>query len=384
MAYGEIALKSEYVRQSLERKLCRHLEYMLDRAGFEGFRVQRRYGRIYIRDIPDEAADVVASVFGVVSAMPSKETGSSFNSVIELLVKEAKRTIQEDQTFAVRPKVVGVEKYSSRDVAIKGGSAVLEALDEKDVSVDLDNPDVTLYIEVRDREAFLYTKVYDGVGGLPYGTQGSMVSLFSGGIDSPVATWLMMKRGVEIFPLLMDQRPYVGNSFIRRAEEAYNALSCYVPTDEFNLYIAPMQKVLETIERSPDPRLRCILCKRSMYRIAENFANASDAKGIVTGESLGQVASQTLSNINVLDESVNTPVIRPLIGLDKVEIEHTAQEIGTYEVTAKSVEECTLLPKKPVTTSKLGDVKEIEEELDLLALCRETAVNISIADLNNM
>lgn len=376
VAYGEIALKGEYVRRSLEMTLCGQLEYMLDREGFDGFMVQRRYGRIYIRDIPDEAAGGVARVFGVVSAMPARETDSSFNSVISLMVEGAKREIREGQTFAVRPKVVGVDDYSSRDVAVEGGSAVLEELEDQGVSVDLDNPDVTLYVEIRDKDAFVYTRVFEGVGGLPYGTQGSMVSLFSGGIDSPVATWLMMKRGVDTAPLLMDQRPYVGDSFIRRAVRSFDAISAYVPSDEFKLYSAPIEPVLSRIKDSVHSRIRCILCKRSMYRIAEIFTNSRGANGVVTGESLGQVASQTLSNLYVLDESVDIPVIRPLIGLDKVEIEHLAQEIGTYEVTARSVDGCTLVPANPVTTSDLSDVKRIEADLDLPELCKTAASKI--------
>ena len=375
VAYGEISLKSPPVRRRLERILARQIASMLRRRGLGEHRVYGGYGRLYVEDAGREEAEAVAEVFGVVSAMPAYKTSAELESIIDLAVKVAEERIEDGASFAVRPKVVGEHPYTSSDVAIKVGDAVLQHLSHRGVHVNLDNPTVTLYIEVRDGDAYIYTEVIEGFGGLPYGTQGRLVSLLSGGIDSPVAMWMMMKRGVEVYPLFMDQRPYVGEDYVERVKDAFRVLSRYIPEDS-ELYAAPFGEVMKGIVESPIPKLRCLLCKRSMYRVASAFAEAIGARGLITGESLGQVASQTLDNLAILDEASSLPVLRPLIGLDKVEIEHIAMRIGTYEVTAKAVHGCTVVPDKPATKAKLEVVRELEEELGLPELCSKVAEEI--------
>jgi thiamine biosynthesis protein ThiI len=335
VAYNEIALKSRTVRTRLEKLLARQIREILRRRGFHDNRVLRRFGRLYIEGASADASAFVARVFGVASVMPALRTQSTLASILELAVRVASDRIGEGHSFAVRPKVVGEHPFSSHDLAVEVGSAVLEALSCRGVHVNLSQTDVTLYVEVRDRDAFIYTQIVGGVGGLPYGSQGRLVSLFSGGIDSPVAAWLMMKRGAEVLLLLLDQRPYVGDSYIERAERACRALSEYVPSGGFGLNMASMGDVMSRIMEASLPGLRCVLCKRSMYRIAAAFAVEQGASGVVTGESLGQVASQTLDNLCVLDDAADLPVLRPLIGLDKVEIEGVARRIGTYDITAR-------------------------------------------------
>jgi thiamine biosynthesis protein ThiI len=185
-----------------------------------------------------------------------------------------------------------------------------------------------------------------------------------------------MKRGVESFPLFMDQTPYVGESYLIRAMEAFIGISKYAPSEGFTLYSAPMGPVMERILDSPEPRFTCVLCKRSMYRIAEEFCQHKRAKAIVTGESLGQVASQTLDNLYVLDSAVSIPVLRPLIGLDKVEIEERARIIGTYSLTAHKVEGCKVVPSTPATTSRIEKIEKLEAHLGLADLCGEVAKKI--------
>jgi len=381
VAYGELALKSKRVRGRLEGLLAGHIRERLRRMGFSEARVLRRFGRLYVDGVPPEAAPVVANLFGVVSAMPALRTSSDLDSVIRLTVEVASERIGERGSFAVRPNVVGEHPYSSHDLAVEAGSAVLGATKGRAVRVDLTRPDVTLYIEVRDRDAFVYTQVICGVGGLPYGSQGRLVSLFSGGIDSPVATWLMMKRGVEVLPLFMDQRPYVGESYVERAARVCGLISKYIPSEDFGLYVAPMAGVMGRIMEAAVPGLRCVLCKRSMYRVASAFAEGKDARGILTGESLGQVASQTLENLYVLDGASDLPVIRPVIGLDKVEIEGIARKIGTYGSSARKVEGCTVVPDKPSTNARLDRVLELEGELGLVDLCSEAVDGITRLDV---
>ena len=376
VAYNEIALKSRYVRATLERRLANQIEYVLNREGYSEVKARRQFGRIIISGVPVEAAKIVANIFGVVHAIPAEESGSEIDDVVALAVKVADASLKLGSTFAVRPKVVGEQPYSSRELAVKAGSAINESQKANGVKVNLATPDVTIGIEVRDRDAFAYAGKVDGVGGLPYGSQGRAVSLFSGGIDSPVASWLIMKRGVETLPLFMDQTPYVGESYLVRAKEAFTWMSRYAPSKGFAFYSAPMGPVMEKILDSPEPRFTCVLCKRSMYRIAEEFCRRKRAKAIVTGESMGQVASQTLDNLFVLDSAVNIPVLRPLIGFDKVEIENKARIIGTYSLTAHKVEGCKVVPSTPATTSRIEKIEKLEAFLGLADLCGEAANKI--------
>jgi thiamine biosynthesis protein ThiI len=351
---------------------------ILRKHGYSNPSSRRRYGRIYIDGVPNEAVNLVSRVFGVANAMPSTEIEHDYNSVIEGIVEEARRSLKDGDSFAVRPKIVGDHSYDSRDVSYKAGSRVLDELKERNVYVNLDEPDVTLYAEVRDKDAFVYSRIKKGVLGLPYGTQGKGISLFSGGIDSPVSTWLLMKRGVAVLPLFMDQRPFVGDDYVERAIESFNQIASYVPRVNYKLYSAPMSKVMQRIVESTQQRFICILCKRCMYKIAEKFAEKENSKAIITGESLGQVASQTLNNLNILSSSIDLPVLRPLIGLDKVEIENIAREIGSYEITAKSTDGCTAVPRSPATQSHLEVIIKLENELGLDTLCSEAAEKISV------
>ena len=380
VSYGEIALKGRYVRNRLERTLAEQIKYSLNRQGYTEAEVTRKFGRIYIENTPYEAAEVVAKVFGVVAAMPSRKTGVEIDQVVDCIVDEARDVFRQNNSFAVRPRVVGNHPFHSQDIAVRAGSKVLMELSQKNPHVDLENPDITLRAEVRDTESFVFSKVIQGVKGLPYGSQGRMVSLFSGGIDSPVSTWLMMKRGVDVIPLFMDQRPYVGESYIDRVEAAFKALKPYVPIEGFKLFFAPMGEIMKQILTSREPRFTCVLCKRSMYRVAEIFAGKHKALALVTGESLGQVASQTLYNMVVLDNAVTMPVLRPLVGLDKVEIEDLSRFIGTYEITAKNIEGCKAVPSNPATRSRPDIINKLEDELSLIELCHETANNIKTVE----
>jgi thiamine biosynthesis protein ThiI len=377
VSYGEIALKGKYVRRKLERQLGEDIKNILKTHGFPEPEIILEFGRIYVNRVPFEAVSKIAKVFGVVRVMPATKTKPEFESIIDKILEAAKNLMDYGESFAIRAKVVGNHSYGSRDIAVEAGNRILEALKEKLIHVDLDNPDHIFYVEVRDKAAFIYSQIIQGAKGFPYGTQGKMVSLFSGGIDSPVSTWLMMKRGVHIFPLFMDQTPYVGKSYIDRAFSSFKAIAEYVPKKDFSFYSAPMGEVMERILEGENSRYNCVICKRSMYRIASYFAKKKKAKGIITGESLGQVASQTLDNLAVIDEAINTLLVRPIIGFDKVEIEEIARKIGTYKISAKTVNGCTSVPKNPVTRSDLTTIKKIEDKLNLEDLCYKTSEKIT-------
>jgi thiamine biosynthesis protein ThiI len=364
VSYSEIALKSSPVRRRMENQLIAHIRNMLNRAGLSGAGVNRDQGRIVIRNAePVKAALTASRVFGVASTMPAIETSVDLKDVVEAAAMFATRTIKPNQTFAIDARRVGEHPYTSRDVEVKVGAEVLRMLSNKRVSVNLENPDKTIRIEARSRNAYIYSQVYHGPGGLPFGSQGKLVSLFSGGIDSPVASWLMMRRGAYVIPLFLDQRPFVGDDYYGRAVKVVRKLREHVPIKEYHLYVIPIGNVMKRIAEKVPKKFTCIICKRMMYQIACSFAEPRGAQGVVTGESLGQVASQTLVNLKVLEEAATMPIYRPLIGLNKLDSVRIARKIGTYSSSIAPVHGCSVVPKKPATMAKIDDVKEAEKRI---------------------
>jgi thiamine biosynthesis protein ThiI len=364
--YSEIGLKSTPVRRRLERQLVSHLKTSLRREGVNDFVVRRIQGRILVEGgDPETVAMVASKVFGVASASPTIKITSQMDEIVEMARDVAVRTLKNGQTFAVRARRVGEQQYTSQDVQVRVGTAILNRLASQNVAVNLGNPDVTIYIEVRNKSAYVYRNSIAGPGGFPFGSQGSLISLFSGGIDSPVATWFMMKRGASVKLLFLDQKPFVGEDYYRRAVEVAEKLGQYIPRKNYVLNVAPMGEVMGEIANLVPVRLTCIVCKRTMYRIACSLAERVNADGVVTGENLGQVASQTLSNLKVLDEVSKLPIYRPLIGFEKEEIVTWAKKIGTFEASIAPVHGCSSVPRKPVTKAKIEDILEVERHLPI-------------------
>ena len=366
VAYNEIALKSKPVRRNMEIQLADHIKNMLLRQGINEAQFDRTQGRIIIRNAdPVKTADIVSRVFGVASAMTSIETSSQLDDVIETAADLASQVIGQDQSFAVKARRIGKHPYTSKDIENKLGEEILRRLSDKNVRVNLSKPEKTIHVEVRNEAAYVYTQILNGPNGFPYGSQGKLISLFSGGIDSPVATWLMMKRGASVVPLFLDQKPYVGNDYLERALEVARNIREYVPLSDFPMYVASVGDLMKRIVEGAPSKLTCVLCKRIMYRAACHLARSEGALGIVTGENLGQVASQTLANLMVLDEASTFPIYRPLIGFEKKETVDIAKKIGTYELSIKPVHGCSSVPQKPTTMAKLEETRRYEKKLHI-------------------
>lgn len=363
--YGELALKSERVRRRFEQRLVENIKAALKGIDHE---LKGERGRIFV-ETPSAAAAIerLVRVPGVVSVSPAVKTRATLEEVTSTAVDVAKRVLKPGMSFAVRTRRAGEHEFRSGDVNAAVGSAILKAI--PGVRVDLSAPDEEISIEVREKSAYVFTEVLQGPGGLPLGTQGTVVALLSGGIDSPVAAWLMMKRGCRVILVHLDARPYSDAG--ARAMAAARALSDWAAGGGMAMYVVPYGEVLRAIVEQAPRRLTCLLCKRGMYRIAGMVAAQEGALGIVTGEVLGQVASQTLANLRVLDAAIDLPVFRPLLGLDKVEVERIARRLGTYEVSAKQAMPCAAAPKRPETRADLGRVLEAERKLDLEPLLKE-------------
>jgi thiamine biosynthesis protein ThiI len=360
--YGEITLKDRWTRQSWERILACNIAFSLNRAGVQ-HRMERGEGRIFVHTSDPRACEIVSRVFGVVSTSPAMTVSSRLEEISLAAVKLACQA--RPVTFAIRPRRSGTS-FSSEQIGRAVGDAVRTAAN---CSVDLDDPEMEIFIEARKERAFIFTGVMRGVGGLPLGSQGKVLVLISGGIDSPVAAWMMMKRGCPVSLLHFDSRPYA--DAIEQCTRSAEVLADWTSGRKIDFITIPIRRGIEKIV-AHYPRATCVLCRRLMYRIASQVMHMQECQGIVTGYSMGQVASQTAENILAEQAEMGVPVFHPLISLDKTEIVDLARKIGTYGITEET-KSCTAVPKKPMTRAGKEEMLRAEEILGLKEMAEEIA-----------
>jgi thiamine biosynthesis protein ThiI len=353
--YSEIFLKSDPVRRQWENALIKNIRIVMP-----GVHVRNERGRIWLDG--DVKPELLKNIFGIVSF--SEVEHIRFGEIEPFLPEFCRRHgIEAVRTFAVKIRRVGTHDFSSNDKAIAFGDLIRKEFPH--LKVNLAHPEKEIHVEIRANEAYLYDRVTKAVGGLPLGVGGTLVALVSGGIDSPVAAWMMMKRGCRILPVFVALDSFLDETTIARAERVIEVLARYQPGIKLTVirdsYLAEAKK--ELVSRGME-KYTCILCKRWMYRIATAFARGCGAKGIVTGESLGQVASQTLDNLLVLtDAACEIPVYRPLIGYDKEEAIRIARDIGTFPESISHASGCLAVPKGPSTKANMAMIRRIEEKL---------------------
>lgn len=325
-------------------------------------------GRIYVHTADERAPSTISRVFGVVSVSPAYSVHPRITDISELAVSIA--LMRSPKSFAIRSRRAGGE-ISSERIAVEVGAAVQRATG---ADVDLDNPELEIFVEARPERALVFTEIMRGVGGLPLGSQSRMLALISGGIDSPVAAWLIMRRGSPVSLLHFDASPYADSreQVIRQAE----ILQSWMSGRRLDLVIVRNARAIDVIS-SRYLRETCVLCRRLMYHVSSVVMKRLRAKGIVTGYSLGQVASQTPENIMAEQVGIEAPVYHPLIAMDKTEIMDLARRIGTYDVSTGS-KQCRAAPRKPVTKAKLDEILRIEGELALRELAMELADEMEV------
>lgn len=356
--YHEIGLKGKN-RKWFEEKLAGNIKRALSGTSFEF--VRRISGRIIIKTKKqEEAANLLRNVFG--TAYFALATACAQD--IEAIEREAYQILRKKKfkTFSIRTKRAKKDFCkTSQEINEKVGDFIVKRLKKK---VSLDKPDITCFIEIVEKYAFLYTETVKGPGGLPLGTGGRAVCLLSGGIDSPVAAFKIMKRGVRIIFLHLHAYPYTSKASLEKVKSIVRVLNKYQP--ESKLYLIPFSEVQKEILTKTPASLRVVLYRRMMLRIAQQVAGAEKAGALVTGESIGQVASQTLENIGVIEQAINLPVFRPLAGEDKEEIIRLAESLGTFKLSVLPYEDCCarFLPKHPCTGADLRSIKEAEKKLD--------------------
>jgi thiamine biosynthesis protein ThiI len=371
--YGEIGLKSDRTRGRHERILVDNIRAMLEFNDKEYSSIRRDWGRVLIHTSDESIADVIANVFGVVSTSPVITTKPDLQSMARVAAELGEAIIRRKESFAIRARKAGVHDFSTRDIGVACGDAVYDSVKTMDPKIDLSAPNREIFVEARQEKAYIYTKIVKGNGGLPIGTQGKMIALISGGIDSPVAAWLMMKRGCEIIPLYYDNEPFSDELMGKNASKCIDILQSWAPNFPMRAYEIPHGSNLFAIQENCNKKFTCILCKRMMYRIAVKIAKKEGAHGIITGSSLGQVASQTSANMLAELVGIDFPIYHPLLGTDKSEITALARRIGTFDAYASAKKSCTAVPKHPATFAKIDDVLLEESKLDMETLISDSS-----------
>ncbi len=364
---GEVALKGMN-KPYFERMLVERIRANVKQ--FQGVDVKRHEGLIYVRADKsintDQLLRQISKVFGVASISPAVEAESNLDAIGEEAVKYMLDLIEKKgiKTFKVEAKRADKNfPVKSPDIGRIIGAKVLIGC--KVLSVDVHHPDVRLFVDVRHDKSYIYQEKISGFGGLPLGTNGKGMVLLSGGIDSPVAAWMMAKRGMVIEAVHFHSYPYTSQRAQEKVEDLARIVASYC--GNFKMHVINLLPIQEQIVQNCPEEETTILVRRFMMRIAEKVAEQNKAMMLITGENLGQVASQTAEALVVTDACVKMPVMRPLIAMDKVDIMDKAEEIGTFETSIQPYEDCctVFLPKHPTTKPKLDRILESESHLNV-------------------
>ena len=373
---GEVALKGMN-KPYFERMLADRIRTNL--RGFEGVDVKRHEGLIFVRADKRLSMDAIiketTKVFGVASVSKAIEAEPELDKIGEAAVGYMTELINTRgvKTFKVEAKRADKNfPVKSPEIGRIIGAKILIGC--KVLKVDVHDPDVLLHVDVRHDRTYIYEGKVSGFGGLPLGTNGKGMVLLSGGIDSPVAAWMMAKRGMLIEAVHFHSYPYTSPRAQQKVEELAGILASYC--GRFKMHVINLLPIQEQIVMNCPEEETTILVRRFMMKIAERIAEKRDCMMLITGENLGQVASQTAEALVVTDASVTKPVMRPLIAMDKVDIMEKAKEIGTYEKSIEPYEDCcsVFLPKHPTTKPRLERILASESKLDAEGLI-EAAVN---------
>lgn len=377
---GEIILKG-LNRPVFEEKLVSNIKKSIGSLG--KITVIRSQARIYVEPHEDEynyeeALKRLTRVFGIVSVSPVLKIESDFDVIKEQSVKMVKELIEKYgySSFKVEAKR-GNKKFpmQSPEISRELGSYIWE--NNQQLKVDVNNPDFIFYVEVREN-TYIYSEIIPAHGGMPIGTNGKAMLLLSGGIDSPVAGWMIAKRGVEIEAVHFYSYPYTSERAKDKVIELAKILASYC--GQIKLHVVPFTDIqLEINDKCPEDELTIIM-RRVMMQIAERIAVSSGAMALVTGESVGQVASQTIQSLAVTNIVVDMPVFRPLIGMDKNEVIERARKIGTFETSILPYEDCctVFVAKHPKTKPKLEKILKSEQLLDIDGLVEKAIADTEI------
>ena len=376
--YGELSTKKDNIKVFIE-KLSNNITKKLKNYDIK---IQKNKVRMFI-DIKnydeDKIVNLLKEVFGIHSIVICYKVAENLESIesesLNLLKNENFKTFKVETNRADKNF-----KYNSMEVSKFVGARILKNIDN--VKVDVHNPDILLHVEIRSECTYIYTKEIPGLGGYPTGIQGKGLLMLSGGIDSPVAGFLANKRGVDIDAIYFEAPPHTSNDAKNKVITLAKELSKY--GNNINLYVIPFTKLQEAIYKNMDPTYMITILRRMMYRISEKVAKKTKSKIIINGESIGQVASQTLTSMYVINNVTNMPVIRPVACLDKLEIIEIAKKINTYETSILPYEDCCTIfvPKHPVINPNLEKCIYNESLIDYESMIEECVNNMEKININ--
>ena len=380
--YGEIGVKGKN-RYIFENKLIKNVKNILKPIG--KFNVYKEYGRIYV-DLDgydcEEVVEEVKKVFGIVGVCPAVRAEKDYNLLKELALKMLEEKIEQGyKSFKVDSRRGDKDfKLTSQEMSLDIGGYLVSQVKDK-IAVDVRNPEVKIHCELRQNHVMVYSDTIPGYGGLPLGTNGRAMSLLSGGIDSPVASWMVAKRGMELECIHFHSYPFTSEKSQEKVRDLAQILAKYC--GRVRLHKVNMLEIQKAIGLNCKDEEMTIISRRFMMRIAERVAESRHCDALVTGESIGQVASQTIQGLTCTNASVKMPVFRPLIAMDKTEIIEVAQKIGTFETSILPEEDCCTVfsPKKPVTKPKLDRIEKSENKLDVEKLIQDAIDNIEVEDI---
>lgn len=363
LKYGEISLKG-LNRPMFEKQLLANVAKALAPLG--KFSIRKSQSTVYVEPLGDDidmqaATERLSKVFGIVNICPAAKCQKTIEDIERTTLECLSQIDLNGKTFKVEAKREDKQfPMNSPQLCRHMGAVILK--NTEGLSVDVHNPDILVQIEIR-KEAFIFTQKVSGAGGMPVGTAGRAALLLSGGIDSPVAGWMISKRGVVLDAVHFHSHPYTSDRAKEKVIELAKIMTQY--TGPIRLHIVPFTDIqLDIIDKCPKNYLTIIM-RRLMMRIAEKIARESGAMALITGESIGQVASQTMESLVVTDNAVDMPVFRPCIGMDKEEIVTISKKIDTYETSILPYEDCCTIfvPKHPKTKPSISEIQEAEKPL---------------------
>ena len=379
VSFGEIFLKGKN-RGSFEQKLIEQIKYAIKK--FNNVNVYKDSGKVYVEtkneDDMDEIVERVRKVFGISNLSPSIKTTKDPEIIIEKTKELFKYLLTKHniKTFKIKTKRSDKEfPIKSMDFNALVGEKILEEFST--VTVDVHNPDVEIYIDIK-KNCYISSERIKALGGLPLGSNGRALLLLSGGIDSPVAGYMIAKRGVEINALYFHTYPFTSERADEKVKKLKEKLEEYC--GKITLYSVNILEIHKAIKEFCREEETTILARRFMMRIAEKIASENNMYMLITGESLGQVASQTMKSMAVIENAVNMPILKPLVGLDKTEIIEIARDIGTYEISILPYDDCcsVFAPKHPLINPKLESVIKSENNLNVEELVEKVYSTMEI------
>lgn len=380
--YGEIALKGKN-RKFFEDKLVQNIKKVYE--DLSAIRVTKTFGRVYV-ELNGVDSDLVIgrlkNVVGIVSFSPVKKTDLELDNIKELALNLLLQEKELPKTFKVDVKRAKKDYYlNSPEITMELGAHILK--NTEGMTVDVHNPETTVRVEVRIEGSFIYSEVIKGIGGLPGGVSGKGLVLLSGGIDSPVATFLAMKRGLLVEAIHFHTHPITSEESLEKVINLAKLIANF--SGEFTVHFVPFLEVQSEIRKFAPESYNITIMRRMFIRIAEQLAENRRALALVTGESLGQVASQTLESMNTISNVANIPIIRPCVTMDKTEIIEIAKKIGTFEESIRPFEDCCSLfvPQNPATKPKIDVAEKAEKYMAIEDLIDEAIENTKVIKISS-